>query len=304
MITAVAILGGIGLVFAVLIALANRKLRVWEDPRIDAVAAMLPNANCGACGVPGCRAFAELLVGGERQPSGCNVANDDQRTAIAAYLGVEAGQAVKVVARMHCAGGAHVAAQQAQYRGFPTCAAAAAVAGGGKGCAWGCLGLADCVAACTYGAMRMSDDGIPLVDVDACTACGKCVEPCPKGLLTLHPLDHRLLVQCRNLVAGDDALDACKVACTACGRCVLDAAPGLISVESGVAVVNYELNALAAPDAVGRCPTGAIVWMTRAQFENPSTLPARRSTLGIGAERSERGAWSAERGDALTETAQ
>ena len=271
MITAVAILGGLGLVFAILIALANSKLRVWEDPRIDAVANMLPNANCGACGVPGCRAFAEKLVAGERQPAGCNVANDEQRAAIASFLGVDAGQAVKVVARMHCAGGAHVARQQAEYRGFQTCAAAAAVAGGGKGCAWGCLGLADCVRSCTFGAMWMGDDGIPRIDPDKCTACGDCVKACPKALLALHPVDRHLLVQCKNLIAGDDALDACKVACTACGKCVMDAAPGLISVASGVAVIDFELNALAEHKAIERCPTGAIVWLTGAQFASVST---------------------------------
>jgi Na+-translocating ferredoxin:NAD+ oxidoreductase RNF subunit RnfB len=263
---AVAILGGIGLVFAALIALANRRLRVWEDPRIDVVTGMLPGANCGACGVPGCRAFAEQLVSGARQPAGCNVATVDVKGEIAAYLGVDAGSAVKVVARMHCAGGAHVARQQAEYRGLPTCAAAAAVAGGGKACAWGCLGLADCVRSCTFDAMTMSADGIPLIDVETCTACGDCVAACPKDLLALHPVDRHLLVQCRNLVSGDEALEECRVACTACGKCVMDAAPGLISVASGVAAVDYRLNDMADAAAIARCPTGAIVWLRGAQF--------------------------------------
>lgn len=276
---AVAILGGIGLVFAALIALADRKLKVWEDPRIDTVTGMLPGANCGACGVPGCRAFAEQLVSGARQPAGCNVATADVKGEIATYLGVDAGSAVKVVARMHCAGGAHVARQQAEYRGLPTCAAAAAVAGGGKGCAWGCLGLADCVRSCTFDAMTMSADGIPLIDIEKCTACGDCVDACPKDLLALHPVDHHLLVQCRNLVSGDDALEECRVACTACGKCVMDAAPGLISVASGVAVLDYGRNDVADASAIARCPTGAIVWLRGAQFQpataNEATPPAR-----------------------------
>jgi ferredoxin len=114
--------------------------------------------------------------------------------------------------------------------------------------------------------MRMTDDGIPVIDVAKCTACGDCVDACPKGLLSLMPVDRRLLVQCRNLIAGDGVLDACKVACTACGKCVADAAPGLISVASGVALIDYDLNALADPRAVERCPTGAIVWLEGAQF--------------------------------------
>ena len=270
---AVAILGGVGLVFAMLIAIANAKLKVWEDPRIDVVTGMLPGANCGACGLPGCRAFAEKLVAGDTQPAGCNVANGEARSAIASYLGVDAGEAVKVVARMLCAGGTHVTRQQAEYRGLPTCAAAAAVAGGGKGCAWGCLGLADCVRACGFDAMAMNADGIPVVDLEKCTACGDCVDACPKDLLALHPVDRRLLVQCRNLIAGDHVVEDCQVACTACGKCVMDAAPGLISIASGVAVVNFDLVGLDDPKAVERCPTGAIVWLTGAQFAGQPSPP-------------------------------
>jgi ferredoxin len=118
--------------------------------------------------------------------------------------------------------------------------------------------------------MHMRHDGIPIVDIDKCTACGDCVRACPKDLLEIHPLDHRLLVQCRSLLVGDIALESCKVACTACGKCVLDAAPGLISVATGVAVVDYEIGDRASIDAIKRCPTGAIVWLDGAQFASTS----------------------------------
>ena len=268
--TAMLILGGVGLAFGVLIAIANKRLWVWEDPRIDAVAQMLPNANCGACGLPGCRAFAEQAVAGAVAPAQCTVANDAARQAIAGFLGVDAGQAVKRVARLLCAGGRHVAEQQAEYRGLATCAAAAAVAGGGKACAWGCLGLADCARVCDFDAIAMDATGLPVVDPERCTACGDCVVACPKGLFVLQPLDHRLLVQCRNLVSGDAALEQCRVACTACGKCVQDAPRELISVATGVAVINYERIAEATEQAVARCPTGAIVWLSGAQFQRPA----------------------------------
>ena len=262
----VAILGGVGFVFAVLITLAHRKLRVWEDPRIDAVAGMLPGANCGACGLPGCRGFAEQAVAGEIQPAQCNVLNDEGVAAIASFLGVEAGQSNRRVARVLCGGGTDVTARRAEYRGLPTCAASATVAGGGHACAWGCLGFGDCAIACTFNAITMNDRGLPVVDVALCTACGDCEDACPKNLFSMIPLDQRLLVQCRSLVEGDGALDACAVACTTCGKCVLDAAPGLISIQSGVAVVDYSVNALAGQAAIRRCPTGAIVWLEGAQF--------------------------------------
>jgi Na+-translocating ferredoxin:NAD+ oxidoreductase RNF subunit RnfB len=260
------ILAGVGLVFAILIALAYRKLRVYEDPRIDVVTAMLPGANCGACGFPGCRGFAEQAVAGKVKPANCNVINDEGAAAIAKYLGVDVGEANRRVARLLCAGGTNVAAQQAEYRGLPTCAAAAAVAGGGKACAWGCIGYGDCAVSCDFGAITMLPNGLPQVALALCTACGDCVDACPKGLFQIVPLDQKLLVQCRSLIEGDEALEACRVACTTCGKCVLDAAPGVVSIESGVAVVNYEKNMLADPSATRRCPTGAIVWLEGAQF--------------------------------------
>ena len=270
---AILILGGVGLAFGILIALASAKLTVWEDPRIGVVASILPGANCGACGLPGCRAFAEEAVAGRIQIAECTVASEDSRGEIAGYLGVEAGVAVKRVARLLCAGGSDVAVQQAEYRGVGTCGAAAAVAGGGKGCVWGCLGLGDCARACDFDAIAMDEYGLPVVDPVKCTACGDCVVACPKDLFIIMPLEHSLLVQCKNLVVGDDVVEQCRVACTACGKCVQDAAEGLISVASGVAVVNYDLAGSAEPGAVERCPTNAIVWLTGAQFRRPA--PAR-----------------------------
>jgi Na+-translocating ferredoxin:NAD+ oxidoreductase RNF subunit RnfB len=266
LIRSVEILGGVGLVFAVFIALAYWKLRVWEDPRIDAVTSMLPGANCGACGFPGCRGFAEQAVAGKIAPAKCNVINADGAALIASYLGVDAGQANKIVARLFCAGGTNVATQQAEYRGLSSCGAAASVAGGGKGCTWGCLGFGDCATSCTFGAITMNRFGLPVVDIAVCTACGDCVKACPKDLFEIVPLDQKLFVQCKSLIEGDDALASCAVACTACGKCVADAAPGLITIQRGVARVQYERNALADPAATRRCPTGAITWLEGAQF--------------------------------------
>jgi Na+-translocating ferredoxin:NAD+ oxidoreductase RNF subunit RnfB len=271
-IASILIVGGTGLVFAIFIALANKKLKIWEDPRIEVVASMLPQANCGACGLPGCHAFAEQAVEGKVEPSKCTVSNAERISEIADFLGVHAGDATKRVARLMCAGGTDVAVQRAEYRGLSTCAAAAAVSGGGKGCAWGCLGLSDCAVACTFGAITMNDVGLPVVDMELCTACGDCVDACPKGLFVVRSVDQQLLVQCKNLVAGDEVLESCRAACTACGKCVMDAAPGLISVASGVAVVDYALMAQADARATERCPTGAIVWLSGAQFASVPVL--------------------------------
>lgn len=273
--TAIAILGSVGLFFGIAIALASRKLRVWEDPRIDVVTGMLPGANCGACGVPGCRAFAELAVAGHKRPADCNVVNAEGASLIAAYLGVDAGAANKKVARLLCAGGANVSVQLADYAGLDSCAAASTVAGGGKGCAWGCLGFGDCAVVCEFDAIGMDENRLPVVDVVKCTACGDCVDACPKGLFEILPLDRRLIVQCRSALEGDAVLELCQAGCTACGKCALDAAPGLITMQRGLPVIDYSKNVLASPDAVRRCPTGAIAWVDGAQrFARPENVGA------------------------------
>ncbi|MGD8698825.1 MAG: (Fe-S)-binding protein [Gemmatimonadales bacterium] len=264
----VAILGGVALTFAILIALANKKLKVWEDPRIDAVSDRLPGSNCGACGSAGCRAFAEELVAGQVQPAKCTQLSSEDVVDIAEYLGVEAGEAVKRVARLLCAGGSHVSMTRAEYIGLDTCGAAAAVAAGGKGCAWSCLGLADCERVCDYDAIYMNHYGLPVVIPDRCTACGDCVEACPRDLFEIMPVTQKLIVQCKSLLEGDEAEEICKVACTGCGLCVQDAAPGLIEIKDGLAVIDYGKNDLADPKAIERCPTGAIVWLEGQQFSD------------------------------------
>jgi electron transport complex protein RnfB len=264
--SSIAILGGVATVFGAAISIVNARFRVWEDPRIDAVRDLLPGADCGACGQAGCRAFAEAVIAGSAAPAECTVMGPDEREDVAEYLGIAAGSADHRVARLLCAGGRDVAPYKASYHGIESCAAATAVTGGGKACPWGCLGFADCAVSCDFDAITMSPFGLPVVDLELCTACGDCVEACPLGLFQLMPADHHLVVQCKNLLSGDAAEAVCSVACNACGRCAADAADGLVEMKDGLAVVNYSRIESENPKAVGRCPTGAIVWIEGQQF--------------------------------------
>lgn len=250
----------LGVLLALMLVVAGRKLYVFEDPRIQEVEERLPKSNCGACGQAGCRAFAEKVVGGEIIPAQCTVSSPEQRQGIADYLGIAAGSTEKKVARLACGGGRHVAFLRARYDGHKSCRAAAVVSGGGKECAWGCLGLADCAKVCTFGAITMDLHGLPQVDADKCTGCNDCVEVCPKGLFSVEPISRQLWVACKNQADGDTAEAACEVACTACGRCVQDAVPGLMKLNGNLAAINYDLNSWATRTPIERCPTGAIVW--------------------------------------------
>jgi Na+-translocating ferredoxin:NAD+ oxidoreductase RNF subunit RnfB len=272
------VLAGLGLLFGLLLAVADRFFKVVEDPRIDAVEKLLPGSNCGACGQPGCRGLAERIVAGAEKPSRCSVSSPAGLEAIADFLGVEVGAADRRVARLHCGGGLGRARQLASYEGFASCRAAQLTGGGGLECSWGCLGLADCVRACTFDAMRMNAWRLPVVDPDKCTACGDCVEACPRDLIDLMPLSHHLIVQCRAPLAADEARRLCSAACDACGRCAADAAPGLIRMAQNLPIVDYAAGGPAAPAATFRCPTGAIRWVVGEQFAgDEAPAEARRA---------------------------
>ncbi|KAB2879018.1 RnfABCDGE type electron transport complex subunit B [bacterium] len=277
-ITAVIIMVGLGLFFAALLAVAYKKLRVYEDPRIDQVESMLPGSNCGACGKPGCRAFAESVIIGENKPGKCSVSSPAGVETIAGFLGVNAGFEEKRVARLLCAGGKQESHNQADYAGQRTCRGVSMITGGNKDCVWGCLGLADCARVCEFNAITMNDDGLPVVDINLCTACNDCVDVCPKQLFTIMPISYNLIVQCRSLLEGDAALERCSVACNACTRCVADAEPGLIEMKNNLPVIDYSKNELASPQATRRCPTNAIVWIEGMQFKKKSSanLPVGR----------------------------
>jgi Na+-translocating ferredoxin:NAD+ oxidoreductase RNF subunit RnfB len=253
-------MAGLGGLLALMLAVASRRLSVYEDPRIDEVDALLPKSNCGACGLAGCRDLAEKIVAGEEIPARCTVSSPAQTSVIAAYLGVDAGEVDKRVARLACGGGRHVAFLRARYVGLSTCRAAAVVSGGGKECAWGCLGLGDCASVCLQGAITLDMHGLPAVDLDKCTACNDCVAACPKGLFSLQSVKQRLWVACRNRAGGEFAEAACEVACTACGKCVADAAPGLLTLSDNLAQIDVSRIGEARREAIDRCATGAIVW--------------------------------------------
>ena len=243
-----------------LLIFAHKKWRVNENPLYDDVELMLPQANCGACGYPGCRAFAEALVDKKTLPGLCSVSSSELQLKIAQRLGVDVGSQEKNVARLACAGGNNVAKHHAHYSGLKNCRAASLVSGGSKNCSWGCLGLGDCEEVCQFNAINIDEHHLPFVNEDKCTGCNDCVDICPKDLFSLHPMSHRLWVACKNLQSGDDLLDNCEVACTACGRCAHDAPENFINMQNNLPVIDYT-NFQKTIDPIKRCPTGSILWL-------------------------------------------
>ncbi|MEM9585997.1 MAG: RnfABCDGE type electron transport complex subunit B [Planctomycetota bacterium] len=255
----VLLLSGLTVSLATVLIIAGRFLAVDEDPRVGLVAEMLPQSNCGACGLPGCSAFAEAVVAGTVSPSECSVNSHDECGKIAAFLGVDVGSVERRVARLACAGGENVARHNAQYSGMQSCSAATLVGGGGKACFWGCLGLADCAVACDFDAISMNEHSLPVVDEDRCTACGDCVTACPKDLFSLQPISQRLFVACASRDKGRGVLDNCDVGCTGCTKCSKDS-DGQITMDDNLPIIDVSLDG-GLKRAINGCPTGAIVWL-------------------------------------------
>jgi electron transport complex protein RnfB len=163
---------------------------------------------------------------------------------------------------------------RATYTGLSSCRAAVLVNGGGRACEWGCLGLGDCAAACDFEAIHMEQEsfsarGLPVVNVDKCTACNDCVVVCPLDLFVLVPASDKLFVQCNTPLEGEAARAACDVACDACGRCAADAPLGTVVMRGGLPIVRFDLAERPTVEATYRCPTGSIQWVEGQQFVTP-----------------------------------
>lgn len=250
-------MAALGLLFSTGLVLAYQKLKVEEDPRIEKISEALPQANCGACGYSGCRAFAEAVTKGAIGPNGCPVGGEETASEITDILGLKPAAFIKKVARIHCRGTHEAAPSRGNYLGISTCYAAHLI-GGNKKCSFGCLSLGDCVRACRFDAMYMDEDGLPVVIEDKCTACGICVDVCPRNICELHPVDQNIIVFCRSEDRGPVARKLCKNACFACGICVR-ACPDVIVMEKYLAVIKdfKQIDPDKIPE-IERCPTDSI----------------------------------------------
>lgn len=231
-------MGGLGALFGAGLAFASRKLAVHTDLRLEKIMGLLPGANCGACGAAGCFGFAEAVLKGDLPPDACRASDEDVRHEIAAIAGKKLDRSSKRTAVLHCRGGAGVA-ERYIYSGLKDCRAAAALLGGPKKCAAGCIGLGSCARVCPFNAISMGPDGLPHVDKDKCRACGKCVSVCPKHLFTLKAEEKKVHVACSSHDTAAVKRGHCRSACIACRLCEKACKYGAIKVENNLAVIDY-----------------------------------------------------------------
>lgn len=263
-------LGAIGLIGSLLLYLVAKQFYVYEDPRVGQVEELLPGANCGGCGFPGCHGMADACVKAKDATNSlgtlfCPVGGNDVMANVASTLGLEAGSAEPKLAVVRCNGNICARPKVAVYDGAKSCAVAAATFSGETGCVFGCVGLGDCVKSCQFDAIHMNvETGLPEVDETKCVACGACAKACPKFVIEIRkkssmksPTPKRVWVSCVNKDKGATARKACSSACIGCGKCQKVCKFEAITVENNVALIDNE-KCKACGMCVSECPTGAI----------------------------------------------
>ena len=256
MLAAILSLGGIGLVAAVALGVAAKKFAVEVDPRELAISEVLPGANCGACGAPGCSGFAKGVVDGTLAPNLCTPGGNDTSEAIAAILGVAAISAEARIAVVACQGDNLKATNKYRYLGLSDCNAAQKLADGPKNCPGGCLGLGSCERACPFGAIEMTSENLAVISRDKCTGCEKCVASCPRQVIKMVPLKANVQVLCNSHDKGALVRKYCQIGCIGCNICK-KTAPDAYIIENFLART-VEDHADAADEALEKCPTKCI----------------------------------------------
>lgn len=260
--TSILTMVGLGVFFAVVLALANQKLKVEEDPRIEELTQKLPGLNCGACGFPSCREFAKGIVEGKEAAINtmCRVAGPDVIEFISKIAPV-VKERVGKIAVVFCSAKDKDKTKKAVYKGIDTCRSANIISGGGMNCEYGCLGFGDCVKVCPFDAIEMVD-GLPKVDPNKCVACGKCVEACSRGIIKLMSsnVDNLVIPACSSKDNAAFVKKICSVGCIACKICE-KLSGGVFAIEDNLArlrTVRMKED-VKWDEIIKKCPTNTIV---------------------------------------------
>ncbi|HPF53711.1 MAG TPA: RnfABCDGE type electron transport complex subunit B [Eubacteriales bacterium] len=253
---AVAILGGLGVIFGLLLGFVGKKFEVKVDERVTRVRACLGGANCGACGFPGCDGFAQAVVDGKAPVTGCTAGGKKTADAIGDIMGVKAEVGERLVARVRCNGTLDNVSSRYDYAGVKSCRVAAQLAGGSKACSFACLGFGDCVHVCKFDSIHVVN-GVAVANDDTCTGCGACVEQCPRSIIALIPKNRTIVVKCRNIEVGKIARAQCKSACIGCKMCERTCPSDAVHVVNGVAEID-PAKCTRCGACVVKCPTKCI----------------------------------------------
>jgi electron transport complex protein RnfB len=153
MITAVLVMAGIGLVLGAVLGWAQLRFKVEADPLVDKIDKILPQTQCGQCGFPGCRPYAEAIAKHEADINRCPPGGDNGIRQLAALLGVE---------------------PKPLGEGLAPKPKSVAVIDESL-----CIGCTLCIQACPVDAIVGASKQMHVIVADLCTGCELCIAPCP-----------------------------------------------------------------------------------------------------------------------------
>ena len=255
---AIAVIGGLGLVFGLVLAVASKVFYVETDPRLEQLVEALPGANCGGCGYAGCAAYAEAVLKGEAPIGKCASGGNDSALKMSVIMGVKAEKVTRRVALVRCSGARTVDAEgnvqgardKGVYEGIPDCLAATKVAGRGPlVCKFGCLGYGNCTKVCKYDAIHVVN-GVAKVDSEKCVGCMTCAAACPRKLIVPVDYSQPVIIACASQAKGAVTIRGCTHGCIGCGLCKKICPNDAILVEHNLATIDYSKC-----DACGLCAT-------------------------------------------------
>ena len=245
---AIGVLGGLGLVFGLVLAGASKLFYVETDPRLEKLQECLPGANCGGCGYAGCNAYAEAVLKGEAPVGKCVAGGNDCAKNMGIIMGVQAENVVRKVAMVRCSGyrtydeeGNQITGNKSKaiYEGIHDCIAASKVGGRGPvACKFGCLGFGTCTTACKYDAIHIVN-GVAVVDENKCVGCMSCAAVCPRQLIIPVEPARNVVIACASLAKGAVVTRSCSAGCIGCGKCKKVCPKGAITIDNNLAIIDY-----------------------------------------------------------------
>ena len=251
-------LGLLGLFFGGGLGIASKVFEVKTDPKVEKIDAILPQAQCGMCGCPGCSKFAEAVAKGDAQPDACKPGGPELAKQIGDILGIKVETKVAPVATILCTRKDQVKKTK-DYRGIKDCKAAVALGENIYECAFACLGFGTCANICPFDAIYMDEKtNMPVIIEDTCTGCGLCAQECPVNVIGMTPRDKHVHILC---VSTEPPKIKGKVhkpgACIGCRKCVKKCPENAIAVVNNVAKIDYD-KCTNCETCISVCPTTAI----------------------------------------------
>jgi len=163
MITAIGLLGGLALVFGLLLGYASVHLQIGEDPKINQADNILPQHQCGKCGYVGCRPYAKAIVRKEAEIDQCPPSGEIGRLALASLLSHDAKPLNVTSSETHIKALAEIREPD-------------------------CIGCGLCLQACPVDAILGAPKFLHTVIAQECTGCGLCIAPCPVDCIEMTPI--------------------------------------------------------------------------------------------------------------------